>query len=48
MSEQQANVVSAATTASKLPDGVIGCRISPRSSPAGCRIFVHYNGPTIS
>ena len=46
MSEQQANVVSAATTASKLPDGVIGLSDLSSEFTGGCRIFVHYNGPT--
>jgi mannose-6-phosphate isomerase-like protein (cupin superfamily) len=41
------NVVSASTTAARLPEGVIG--LDSFTSPEtvdGCRVFTHYNGPT--
>ena len=45
MSEQ--NVVSAATTAAKLPDGVVAIEaLTPSDPAAGCTVFTHYNGPT--
>ena len=38
--------VSVATTAAKLRDGVLDiAAVSPDIQP-GCRVFVHYNGPT--
>jgi mannose-6-phosphate isomerase-like protein (cupin superfamily) len=47
MAEYDSNVVSASTTASKLPDGVITIEQLASSDPAlGCRVFTHYNGPT--
>jgi mannose-6-phosphate isomerase-like protein (cupin superfamily) len=39
-------VVSVATTADQLRDGVLDiAALSPDIQP-GCRVFVHYNGPT--
>ena len=47
MTQTNANVVSASTTAAKLPDGVIGLDQLESSDPvSGCRVFTHYNGPT--
>ncbi len=47
MAEYNPNVVSASTTAAKLPDGVIGLDSLESSAPVdGCRVFTHYNGPT--
>jgi mannose-6-phosphate isomerase-like protein (cupin superfamily) len=47
MTDQQANVVPASTTAAKLADGVRDLD-TVGASPAvdGCRVFTHYNGPT--
>ncbi|HEY2431227.1 MAG TPA: cupin domain-containing protein [Vicinamibacterales bacterium] len=38
--------VDAATTAAKLQDGVITIDAVPAELHPGCRVFVHYNGPT--
>jgi mannose-6-phosphate isomerase-like protein (cupin superfamily) len=46
MSDTTTNVVSASTSAAKLPDGVIGLDGLDSQFDAGCRVFVHYNGPT--
>ena len=47
MANQQRNVVSASTTAAKLPDGVVDLdTIGPSELVDGCRVFTHYNGPT--
>jgi mannose-6-phosphate isomerase-like protein (cupin superfamily) len=47
MAEQHPNVVSAASTGSKLPDGVVDLVSIPMSDPvSGCRVFTHFNGPT--
>jgi mannose-6-phosphate isomerase-like protein (cupin superfamily) len=46
MAEQIDTVVNAATAAPKLRDGVITLRELPADAQAGCRVFVHYNGPT--
>ena len=47
MAESQPNVVSVASDAAKLPDGVISVESLPVPVPAlGCRVFTHYNGPT--
>jgi mannose-6-phosphate isomerase-like protein (cupin superfamily) len=47
MTQTNSNVVSASTTAAKLPDGVIGLDQLESSDPLlGCRVFTHYNGPT--
>ena len=39
-------VVAAATTTSKLQDGVIATTQIAPTHEAGCTVFVHYNGPT--
>jgi mannose-6-phosphate isomerase-like protein (cupin superfamily) len=47
MAEQNPNVVSADSTAAKLPDGVVDLNAIQASQPVdGCRVFTHYNGPT--
>jgi mannose-6-phosphate isomerase-like protein (cupin superfamily) len=46
MSRESDNVVSANTAATKLPDGVLDLSTVESSAQAGCRVFVHYNGPT--
>jgi mannose-6-phosphate isomerase-like protein (cupin superfamily) len=47
MANQQRNVVSASTTAAKLPDGVVDLdTIGPSELVDGCRVVTHYNGPT--
>jgi quercetin dioxygenase-like cupin family protein len=47
MPDNIANVVSAAVTASKLPEGVVDIRSIPTAGPVdGCQVFTHYNGPT--
>ncbi len=47
MANQERNVVSASTTAAKLPDGVVDLdRLGPSELVDGCRVFTHYNGPT--
>ena len=46
MAQQSDNVVSANTAATKLPDGVLDLSSVASTTQAGCRVFVHYNGPT--
>jgi len=47
MANQERNVVSASTTAAKLPDGVVDLdALGPSELVDGCRVFTHYNGPT--
>jgi mannose-6-phosphate isomerase-like protein (cupin superfamily) len=47
MANQERNVVSASTTAPKLPDGVVDLdALGPSDLVDGCRVFTHYNGPT--
>src|SRR5262245_7439434 len=46
MADKTANVVSAEITAAKLPDGVVGLDALTGEFQSGCRVFVHYNGPT--
>ena len=47
MANQERNVVSASTTAAKLPDGVVDLdALGPSDLVDGCRVFTHYNGPT--
>lgn len=38
--------VDASQTAPKLPDGVMKLDAAPGDAQPGCRVFVHYNGPT--
>ena len=46
MAEKTESVVDVETAGAKLPDGVLDCRADRRRSVNGCRVFVHYNGPT--
>lgn len=47
MTDQQANVVSASTTAAPIVDGVRDLDdFGSIAAVDGCRIFTHYNGPT--
>ena len=46
MAQQSDNVVSANTAATKLPDGVLDLSSVASTTQDGCRVFVHYNGPT--
>jgi mannose-6-phosphate isomerase-like protein (cupin superfamily) len=47
MAEYNPNVVSASTTGTKLPDGVVDLDSIESSDPvSGCRVFTHYNGST--
>jgi mannose-6-phosphate isomerase-like protein (cupin superfamily) len=46
MPEQTESVVYTDKTAAKLPDGVIGLKDLTAETNNGCRVFVHYNGPT--
>jgi quercetin dioxygenase-like cupin family protein len=46
MGQQIDTVVGAATAAAKLRDGVTRLREVPAEGQPGCRVFVHYNGPT--
>ena len=46
MAEKTEAVVAADTAAAKLPDGVIDINALPSEYVSGCRVFVHYNGPT--
>ena len=46
MAEKTEAVVAVETAASKLPDGVIDINALPSEFVSGCRVFVHYNGPT--
>jgi len=40
------SAVSVETSAAKLADGVVGLDGLAPDIQAGCRVFVHYNGPT--
>jgi mannose-6-phosphate isomerase-like protein (cupin superfamily) len=46
MAEKTEAVVAADTAAAKLPDGVIAIDALTDEYVSGCRVFVHYNGPT--
>ena len=46
MSDTPDIVVDVNRSAGKLPDGVIGLAALPADVQDGCRVFVHYNGPT--
>jgi mannose-6-phosphate isomerase-like protein (cupin superfamily) len=46
MAEKTEAVVAVETAAAKLPDGVIDINALPSEYVSGCRVFVHYNGPT--
>ena len=41
-----ANVVTVATTAAKLRDGVLDLTNVESGTGEGCQVFTHYNGPT--
>ena len=45
-SEKRDAAVAVETGARKLPDGVIGVQSLTPEVVNGCRVFVHYNGPT--
>ena len=46
MSDKKESVVAVATSSPKLPDGVLGLPQLNGDFANGCRVFVHYNGPT--
>jgi len=46
MAEQIDTAVSVASSSGKLPDGVIRIGQVAVDAQPGCRVFVHYNGPT--
>jgi mannose-6-phosphate isomerase-like protein (cupin superfamily) len=46
MAEKTKSVVDVEKAAPKLPDGVIGLDALTGELVNGCRVFVHYNGPT--
>ena len=46
MARQTDTTVRAATATPKLRDGVTTLREVPADAQPGCRVFVHYNGPT--
>jgi len=46
MAEKTEAVVAADKAAAKLPDGVVGIAALTDEYVSGCRVFVHYNGPT--
>ena len=46
MAEKTESVVDVETTNPKLPDGVLGLSSLTADVANGCRVFVHYNGPT--
>ena len=46
MSDKKESVVAVATSSPKLPDGVLDLESLTADVANGCRVFVHYNGPT--
>jgi len=46
MAESNPNVVSADVIGTKLPEGVIAAETVVPEGADGCKVFVHYNGPT--
>ena len=46
MAQQIDTAVSVASAAARLPDGVMTLREVTADVQPGCRVFVHYNGPT--
>ena len=46
MNKKTGHVVSANAAAPKLADGVLDLSTLEPTSEGGCRVFVHYNGPT--
>ena len=46
MAEKTESVVDVVTEGAKLPDGVLDLAALTAEVVNGCRVFVHYNGPT--
>ena len=46
MAEKTESVVDVVTAGAKLPDGVLNLTGLTPEVANGCRVFVHYNGPT--
>ena len=46
MSQKQEAVVETDKTSAKLPEGVLQIDALTPELASGCRVFVHYNGPT--
>ena len=46
MGEKTDSVVDVVTAGAKLPDGVLNLSALTPEVVNGCRVFVHYNGPT--
>ena len=46
MSQEPNVVIIPESAAPKLPDGVLDLHTVPGEYTDGCRVFVHYNGPT--
>lgn len=46
MSQKSDSAVATESSAGKLPDGVLDLSTVPGEANDGCRVFVHYNGPT--
>ena len=46
MAEKTEAVVAVETATARLLDGVIDINALPSEYVSGCRVFVHYNGPT--
>jgi len=46
MAEPVDTAVTVTSAAPKLPDGVLDLSTVPAHVEGGCRVFVHYNGPT--
>ena len=46
MAQKTESVVYTDKAAAKLPDGVLGLKDLTPELNVGCRVFVHYNGPT--
>jgi len=46
MAENTTSVVSVDTSTPRIPEGVVDLAALPVDYQNGCRVFVHYNGPT--
>jgi mannose-6-phosphate isomerase-like protein (cupin superfamily) len=46
MAKRDDSAVDVETSTPKLPDGVLDLDAVPSEFKDGCRVFVHYNGPT--
>ncbi|MEO7190895.1 MAG: cupin domain-containing protein [Vicinamibacterales bacterium] len=46
MAQKTDSAVALESAAPKLPDGVLGLSSLTAEVQGGCRVFVHYNGPT--